>query len=49
MQVNPEDGPPEIYVTWSNPQMTDFENTGVIFVNDCHDLSAQQTVKLTAM
>ena len=26
MQVNPEDGPPEIYVTWSDPGMTDFEN-----------------------
>ena len=26
MQVNPEDGPPEIYVTWSDPRMTDFEN-----------------------
>ena len=26
MQVNPEDCPPEIYVTWSDPRMTDFEN-----------------------
>ena len=26
MQVNPEDGPPEIYVTCSDPRMTDFEN-----------------------
>ena len=26
MQVNPEDGPPEIYVTWSDPRMTDFDN-----------------------
>ena len=26
MQVNPEDSPPDIYVTWSNPRMTDFEN-----------------------
>ena len=26
MQVNPENGPPEIYVTWSDPRMTDFEN-----------------------
>ena len=26
MQVNPEDGPPEIYVAWSDPRMTDFEN-----------------------
>ena len=26
MQVNPEDSPPEIYVTWSDPRMTDFEN-----------------------
>ena len=26
MQVNPEDGPPEIYVTWSDPRMTDFKN-----------------------
>ena len=24
--VNPEDGPQEIYVTWSDPRMTDFEN-----------------------
>ena len=29
MQVNPEDGPPEI-VTWSDPRMTyfEFENPG---------------------
>ena len=27
MQVNPEDSPPDIYVTWSNSRMTDFENT----------------------
>ena len=26
MQVNPEDSPPKIYVTWSNARMTDFEN-----------------------
>ena len=26
MQVNPEDGPPEIYVTLADPRMTDFEN-----------------------
>ena len=26
MQVNPEDSPPEIYVTWSDPRMSDFEN-----------------------
>ena len=26
MQVNPEDHPPDIYVTWSNPRMTNFEN-----------------------
>ena len=26
MQVNPEDHPQDIYVTWSNPRMTDFEN-----------------------
>ena len=26
MQVNPEDSPPDIYVTWSNPRTTDFEN-----------------------
>ena len=25
MQVNPEDGPPKIYVTWSDPRMTDFK------------------------
>ena len=30
MQVNPEDGPPEIYVTWSDPRMTDFENANEI-------------------
>ena len=29
MQVNPEDCPPEIYVTWSDPRMTDFENSEV--------------------
>ena len=28
MQVNPEDHPQDIYVTWSNPRMTDFENAG---------------------
>ena len=27
MQVNPEDGPQEIYVTWSDPRMTDFVYT----------------------
>ena len=27
MQVNPEDSPPDIYVTWSNPRMTDFKNS----------------------
>ena len=27
MQVNPEDSPAEIYVTWSDPRMTDFENS----------------------
>ena len=26
MQVNPEDGPPEINVTWSDPRMIDFVN-----------------------
>ena len=26
MQVNPEVSPPEIYVTWSDPRMTDLEN-----------------------
>ena len=30
MQVNPEDGPPEIYVTWSDPRMTNFENCIVV-------------------
>ena len=29
MQVNPEDGPPEIYVTWSDPRMTDLENVKI--------------------
>ena len=24
--VNPEDSPPDIYVTWSNPRMPDSEN-----------------------
>ena len=33
MQVNPEDGPPEIYVTWSDPRMTDFEN---LFWFECY-------------
>ena len=33
MQVNPEDHPQDIYVTWSNPRMTDFEN------GDAHSLS----------
>ena len=28
MQVNAEDGPPEINVTWSDPRMTDLENYG---------------------
>ena len=31
MQVNPEDDPPEIYVTWSDPRMTDFENSPNLF------------------
>ena len=31
MQVNPEDGPPEIYVTWSDPRMTDFENMHTVY------------------
>ena len=30
MQVNPEDHPQDIYVTWSNPRMADFENRKVI-------------------
>ena len=29
MQVNPEDGPPDIYVTWSNPRMSDYENVAL--------------------
>ena len=33
MQVNPEDGPPEINVTWSDPRMTDFEN--FLKMSDC--------------
>ena len=32
MQVNPEDCPPDIYVTLSNPRMTDFENKGRVLV-----------------
>ena len=28
MQVNREDSPPDIYVMWSNPRMSDFENLG---------------------
>ena len=31
MQVNPDDGPPEIYVTWSDPRMTDFENVSLSY------------------
>ena len=27
MQVNPDNCPPEIYVTWSDPKMTDLENS----------------------
>ena len=30
MQVNPEDSPPEIYVTWSDPRMTDFKNGSLL-------------------
>ena len=26
MQVNPEDSPPDIYATWSNPRMTEFDD-----------------------
>ena len=29
MQVNPEDSPPDNYVTWSYPWMTDFENAEI--------------------
>ena len=31
MQVNPEDSPPKIYVTWSDPRMTDFENVSKVY------------------
>ena len=31
MQVNPEDSPPDIYVMWLNPRMTDFENAWTLF------------------
>ena len=34
MQVNPEDSPPDIYVTWSNPRMTDFENAVNLLMSD---------------
>ena len=30
MQVNPEDSPPDIYVSLSNPRMTDFENNEIV-------------------
>ena len=33
MQVNPEDSPPDIYVTGSNPRMTDFENPYIHLIN----------------
>ena len=33
MQVNPEDSPQDIFVTWSSPQMTDFENIGVNIIS----------------
>ena len=32
MQVNPEDGPLEIYDTWSDPRMTDFENSQYMYL-----------------
>ena len=38
MQVNPEDGPPEIYVTWSDPRMTDFENRDIPIKREKLDL-----------
>ena len=47
MQVNPEDGPPEIYVTWSDPRMTDFENTVMLQFWVIKELSALSTVALT--
>ena len=34
MQVNPEDSPPDIYVTWSNPRMTDFENWQSVYTDN---------------
>ena len=43
MQVNPEDSPPEIYVRWSDPRMTDFENPLPFFhstLNFCAGLLA---------
>ena len=33
MQINPEDHPQDIYVTWSNPRMTDFENSFTPWIN----------------
>ena len=30
MQVNPEYRPPDIYLMWLNPQMTDFENDNTV-------------------
>ena len=34
MQVNPEDSPPDIYVTWSTPRMTDFENGKSLIIDE---------------
>ena len=48
MQVNPENGPPEIYVTWSDPRMTDFENY-MLFLGsgtDTGDISYVKNVTL---
>ena len=42
MQVNPENGPPEIYVTWSNPRMTDFEN---VQLPEIHNVNPQPNTR----
>ena len=44
MRVNPEDRPPDIYATWSNPRMADFENKKKKFTH-IHDFTNVQNVR----
>ena len=44
MQVNPEDRPPKIYVTWSDPLMTDFENANSEAFPLCDDRITENDV-----